>query len=72
MVEQRIALAQPQLPRLDRQKLFAIANNLSGIRVKHGQRGCVITGIYAQGQHDASGSAPCSRATAPSKPLTNW
>ena len=47
MVEQRIALAQPQLPRLDRQKLFAIANNLSGIRVKHGQRGCVITGIYA-------------------------
>ena len=77
VVEQCVTLAQAQLARLDRQKLFAIANNLSGVCVKHSQRGCIIAGIDAQRQHcgwaaSATGCSPRSRATAPNRPLTNW
>ena len=75
VVEKGVALAQPELPLFDGQKLFAIANNLSGVCVKHCQRGCVIAGVDAQriAAHSCSGSAsrPCSRATVPSRPLTN-
>ena len=47
VVEKGIALAQTELTLFDRQKLFAIANNLSGVCVKHSQRGCIIAGINA-------------------------
>ena len=73
-----VALAKPKLSRTYRQKLLGIANNLSGFRVKHGQRGCVIAGINAEGQHVGSSvagafsSPACSRATVPRSPLTNW
>ena len=72
VVEQRVALPQTELPFLDGQKFFAIANNLSGVCVKHCQRGCVIAGVDAQRQHWGSGVSPRSRATAPNRPLTNW
>ena len=80
VVEKGIALAQAELTLFDRQKLFAIANNLSGVCVKHSQRGCIIACVDAQciaahGSSDAASSAvsrPCSRATVPSRPLTNW
>ena len=77
VMKYRIALAQTELPGADRQKFLGIANNLSGIRVEHGQRGCVIAGIDPERQHvsgsgAAASSAPaCSRATVPSSPLTN-
>ena len=52
------------------QEAFAIANNLSGVCVKHGQRGCVIACIDAQRSHSSAGLS-CARATVPSRPLTN-
>ena len=70
MVEQRIALAQAQLTLPHGQEAFAIANNLSGVCVKHGQRGCVIACIDAQRSHSSAGLS-CARATVPSRPLTN-
>ena len=79
VVEQRIALAEAQLALLDRKKPFLCTNNLSGC-VKNCQRGCIIACVDAQciaahGSSDAASSAvskPCSRATVPSRPLTNW
>ena len=70
MVEQCITLPQTHLPGFYRQKLFAITNNLSGVCVKHGQRGCIIACINAKRQH-CSALSSRSRATAPSRPLTN-
>ena len=72
VVEKGVTLAQTELPLFDGQKLFAIANNLSGVCVKHCQRGCVIAGVDAQRQHLGSSVSPRSRATAPKRPLTNW
>ena len=65
-----IALAQAQLTLPHGQEAFAIANNLSGVCVKHGQRGCVIACIDAQRSHSSAGLS-CARATVPSRPLTN-
>ena len=69
--------AQAQLARLDRQKTFLCANNLSGC-VKNRQRGCIVACVDAQRivahcSSDSTGSVPrpCSRATAPSRPFTN-
>ena len=78
VMEQRIALTQSQLTLLYGQKTLFGTNNLSG-RIKNRQRGCIVTGINAQriAAHSASGScgcaasSPCSRATAPSRPLMN-
>ena len=72
VVEKGVTLAQAQLTLFHGQKLFAIANNLSGVCVKHCQRGCVIAGVNAQRQHLGSSVSPRSRATAPKRPLTNW
>ena len=58
---------------LSRAKTFLQSqNNLSGVCVKHCQRGCVIAGVDAQRQHLGSSVSPHSRATAPKRPLTNW
>ena len=79
VVEQRIALTQAELPLLDREKPLLCANNLSGC-IKNRQRGCIVACVDAQciaahSVSDAASSAvssPCSRATVPSRPLTNW
>ena len=78
VVEERVALAQAQLPLFDREKALLCANNLSGC-TKHGQRGCIVACVDAQrvSAHGSSGSTasasrPFSRATAPNRPLTNW
>ena len=74
VMKQRIALAQAKLALLDRKKTLFCANNLSGC-IKDGQRGCIVAGVDAQRitAHSCSDSAsrPCSRATVPSRPLTN-
>ena len=79
VVEQRITLAQPKLALLDREKPLLCANNLSGC-IKNGQRGCIVACVdskcvTAHSSSDSIASAassPFSRATAPSRPLTNW
>lgn len=74
MMEYGIALAQTELPGFYRQKLFAITNNLSGCGIKNRQRGCIVACIETEDQHDSpsgSGDRPFSRATDPSRPLTN-
>ena len=78
VVEQRIALPQTKLARLDRQKALLCTNNLSGC-VKHRQRGCIvarvdpkrITAHCSADSAAASSFRPWSRATAPSRPFTN-
>ena len=74
VVKKGVALAQPKLALLHRKKTLFCANNLSGC-IKDSQRGCIIAGVDAQriAAHSCSGSAsrPCSRATVPSRPLTN-
>ena len=74
VMKKGVALAQAQLALLHRKETLFCANNLSGC-IKDGQRGCIIAGVDAQriAAHSCSGSAsrPCSRATVPSRPLTN-
>ena len=74
VVKKGVALAQPKLALLHRKETLFCANNLSGC-IKDSQRGCIIAGVDAQriAAHSCSGSAsrPCSRATVPSRPLTN-
>ena len=74
VVKKGVALAQAKLALLHRKETLFCANNLSGC-IKDSQRGCIIAGVDAQriAAHSCSGSAsrPCSRATVPSRPLTN-
>ena len=74
VVKKGVALAQPKLALLHRKETLFCANNLSGC-IKDGQRGCIVAGVDAQriAAHSCSDSAsrPCSRATVPSRPLTN-
>ena len=79
VMEQRIALPQAKLPGFYRQKTLFCTNNLPGC-IKNCQRGCIvacidperITAHCSADSATASSLRPWSRATAPSRPFTNW
>ena len=79
MMEQRIALPQAKLSGFYRQKALFCTNNLPGC-IKNCQRGCIvacidperITAHCSADSATASSLRPWSRATAPSRPFTNW
>ena len=75
-------LPQAELPLFHGQKALFCANNLPGC-VKNSQRGRIVAGIDAQciahgcagsswGAPSSASARPDSRATLPSRPLTNW
>ena len=79
VMEQRIALPQAKLSGFYRQKALFCTNNLPGC-IKNCQRGCIvacidperITAHCSADSATASSLRPWSRATAPSRPFTNW
>ena len=79
VMEQCIALPETKLPGFYRQKALFCTNNLPGC-IKNCQRGCIvacidperITAHCSADSVTASSLRPWSRATAPSRPFTNW